>query len=242
MEVFGISFNCIRNGSILRSMDICTGPKRGITFMNTANTNGAAVAGLVGHFCSVTSNGVHCSNVGVGGVGGSSLEHSLNVILRRAGLFANAIVRGVHCNQLSTASSRYVRTTHLSNTSSFVAHLPGNCRARLSGGNSGLSRNRHRLVTVTHTTITSPPIVVLSRTASDVSAHARTVMRGNVSDLVRNEAIFIVTRELSAIGGSSIVVILSGNEVVRHKDRDRLVTRGKRCCDLCANTFRLRWW
>ncbi len=242
MALGSISFNCARSGAMLRGMSICTRPNRGITFMNTANTNGAAVAGLVGHFCSVTSNGVECSNVGVGGVGGTSLHHSLNVILRRAGLFANAIVSGVHCNELSTASRRYVSTTHLTNTSSFVTELPRNCSAVLAGGNSGLSRKRHRLVTVTHTTITSPPIVVLSRTASSVSAQARTVMRGNVSGLVRNEAMFIVTRHLSAIGGSSIVVILSRNEVVRHNSRRGLVRRGNICCRLCANTFRLRWF
>lgn len=219
---------------MLRSISLFTAPNRGVTFINAAKTKGAAVAGLVGHFCSVTSNGVECSNVGVGGVGGTSLHRSLNVILRSARLFATAIVRGVHCNGLSTASSRMCTTTHLTGTSAFVHRLPSNCGAMLANSNTGLDRNRHRLLTVTHTTVTSPPILVLSRTADSVSAHARHVIRSNVSGLVRNHAAFIVTRELSAIEGDSYVVILRRKHVVREKDRSRLVSGGKGCCRLCA--------
>lgn len=209
--------------------------------MNSANTKGAAVAGLVGHFCSVRRNGVHCSKVGVAGVGGSSLEHSLKVMLRSARLFAKAVGRGVHCNGLSTASRRMCRTTELTRTSRFVGVLPGKCSAVLDKSNRRLSRKRHRLLSVTETTMTGPPMLVLSRTASDVSAHARDVMRGNVSGLVGNHAMFIVTRQLSAVEGDSTVVMLSRKGVVRENSRRSLVGLGKACCRLCANGLRLSW-
>lgn len=238
----GIYFDCSNGGAILSSVSLCTGPNRGVTFINSANTNGAAVAGLLGHFCRVRGKGVHCSKVGVRGVYGNSLHSSLSVILRSARLFANAVRSGVHCNGLSTARRRIMGTTGLTGTSSFVAELPSNCSAIVANSNTGLDRKRERLVTVTETTITSPPILILSRTADSVSAHARRLVRGNVSGLVGNEAAFIVTRHLSAMHGTSTVVILRRNGVVRHNDRSSLVGRRKGCCRLCANRFRLSWW
>lgn len=229
-----MSFKCGSSGVILRSIGLCTRPKRGVTFMNSAKTNGAAVAGLVGQFCSVRSNGVHCSKVGVGGVGGTSLQRSLKVMLRSARLFANAIGSGVHFKGLSTASRRVITTTGLTGTSKFVHELPRKCSAIVAKSKTGLDRKRQRLLTVTHTTMTSPPMLVLSRTADSVSAHARHVVRRDVSQLVRNHAAFIVTRQLSAMHGSSYVVILRRKEVVRENARSRLVRRGNGCCRLCA--------
>ncbi len=236
-----MAFNCIPRGAILGGVDLCTGPNRGVTFINSANTNGAAVAGLVGHFCSISRNRVLVSNIGVGGCSESCLERRVTIILRSARLFANAIVRGVHCNELSTASRRMVTTTGATSTRSFVVQLTSNCSAILRLSNTGLSRNRERLLGVTETTVSGTPVLVLSRTASDISAHARQRVRRNVSELVGGHAAFIVTRQLSAMEGTGTVVILRRNRVVRHNSRSSLLTVGNECCRLCANLARLTW-
>lgn len=71
-----------------------------------------------------------------------------------------------------------------------------------------------------------------------MSAEARIHVRGTVSGLVGNEADFIVTRELSAVGSTSLVLIVGSNSVVRRNGRRRLLTGGNFCTSLCGDRFR----
>lgn len=147
------------------------------------------------------------------------------------------MTRGLTVNGPSTAHSRVVTTTGRTRSRSFVGHLPGKCSAFVNTSNNGLSRNRGRLLYVAELVLISPPVLVLSRTASDVSAQARVGVRHTFRRLVRNGATFVITRELSAVGGTSLVLIVGGNSIVRGNARRSLVTSGNFCCGLCGDRF-----
>lgn len=237
MTLGGICFNCHPRGAVLGKISLRTPTKGGVTLMNTAKTKGAAVLGLLPHFFSVRSKRVAVSGRPVSQVRHGDLHHSVTVILRSARLFANAMQRGVHFKHLDTASSRMITTTHLATTRSFVGHLPRKCSALLRGSKTGLDRKRQRLLGVTHTTITSPTVLLLSRTADGVSAHDRVLVRQKLSRLVRKHADLVVTRHLSAVHGTSAVLMLRRKRVVRRNDRRRLLTLGKGCCSLGRRRF-----
>lgn len=107
--------------------------------------------------------------------------------------------------------------------------------------NNGLDRKRGRLLYVTETVLAGPSVLVLSRTASSVSALARVHIRGTFTGVVGNGADFIITRELSAVGRDSIVLIVGSNGVVRRNARRRLLTGSKFCGGLCGDRFTGRW-
>lgn len=144
-------------------------------------------------------------------------------------LFRSAIRGGVQFNEPSTDRSRVVTITGGTYYRSFVVTLPSNCRAAVNRKNSDLSNKRGRQVSVTETVLGSTPVIVLSRTATDISPRGRRRLRGTVQRLAGNGAVLVVTRHLSAIHATSRVVILRGNEVIRHKGRRRLVHRSNLC-------------
>lgn len=232
-----MSFNCIPKRHILGRGDFVTRPNRAVNLYNPAKTKGDAVVGLLAHCCSVSTKTVLVSNRGVLSIRRSDLHRRINVILRRPFLFSSAILGGLHCTHLRTDRTSYVRTTGRTGTRSFVLHLPRNCSALLARQNDGLDRNRHRLLAVTHVVITGPHLIVLSRTADGISAHARTGVRRTLGHLVTKHADFIVTRHLDAVHRTSGVLILGTKTLIRRNARSRLLSLHKLCCSLCADRF-----
>lgn len=223
------------NHGVLGLISLRIRPNDAITLINPANTNGAAVVGLLSHFCSITRNSIAVSNRSIHSIALRSLHQRVNIVLRSAFVFSNGIHRGVHCNGLSTASTRVRTTTGTIRTRRFVVSLPGKCSAIIRRHNSALSTNRHRLVTFTHILLTSPHVLVLSRTASGVSAHARRTLRTKLGRLLGKHADFVVTRQLSAVRGTSVVYCVSRKRVVRRNGRTRLLTGHNTCCHLCSS-------
>lgn len=82
----------------------------------------------------------------------------------------------------------------------------------------------------------------LSRTAGTLSTGGRqTVMRGLVRFCGKG-AMIVITRQLDAMGGTSRLVIVRENGVVRAKARARLVSHRNTCCRLIGGRLRLKDW
>lgn len=77
-----IHFNCAPRGPLVYSISFATRPNRGVTIIKAANTNGAALVGLLVHFCRVSNNHVALSNISAHRVSHNRLHRRFNVILR----------------------------------------------------------------------------------------------------------------------------------------------------------------
>lgn len=177
----------------------------------------------------MSSNDVAVNNMSIHSVTRSSLVHRIDFIFRSVFLFGRDVLSGVHVNGPSTDRRRIVTTTGTTRYRRFVSGLPNKCRAIINSGNVRLSNNRHRQVTVTQTVVGGSPVVILSRTATFDSPRGRCLVRGTFRGLVRNGAIVVVTRHLSAVHGTSGVVIVRGKRLVRRKGRSRLISTNKHC-------------
>lgn len=164
------------------------------------------------------------------------------MIFRSILLFGTSIVSGVGVKGGSTARRRIGTMTHLTHYSRFVTQLPGNCSALVNRGKRSLSKNRHRHVSVTHTLLGSTPIVLLSRTATDLSMRGRALVRTNVSRLVGGGAIIVVTRHVHAITGTRRVIILGSKAITRRKTPSRLLTQGNRFTHVMTQRGRAKVW
>lgn len=224
-----LSFDCSNGHRILGRIGLVIPGKRAVTLINRSNSNGSALISLLPHCRSIRLNRVAVSNIGVGGFHVRSLHTLVKGIGRRTVLFGSAFFGGVTFNIRGTAVRRIIRTTGVTGTRSFVVRARLNCRAGVNSHNNGLSNKRHRHVDVTHTVLGGPPVLVLSRTASTLSARDRQLIRRTLRQLVGAHAAVTVTRHLSAVGGTSRVYMLCRNRVIRHNGRRRLL-RGGNCC------------
>lgn len=175
------------------------------------------------------SNDVVVENVSVQGIPLTRLVRRVDVMFRQICLFRSAVCGGVDVNGPSTARRRICTTTGGTHYCSFVVTLPSKFRAMINRNNTALSNNRGRHVSVTHYVLGSTPVVVLSRTATDMSASGRDCVRRTVSRLMGNGAVLMVTRHLGAVRGTSRVLIVSGNRVTRRNARRRLLGRPNVC-------------
>lgn len=98
----------------------------------------------------------------------------------------------------------------------------------MNRGKYRLSKNRHREVSVTETFLGSTPVVLLSRTATDLSIRGRATVRATLSHLVGSGAILVVTRHVHAMSNTSGVIILGSNSMTRRNSPTALVGRGNR--------------
>lgn len=79
-----ISFSCLPNRRLVRSFGLRMGPKRHVTVIKPAKYKGAALVGLLVHFCSMGTKGVGMRSVSVHRVAEGDLHTKCKVILRRA--------------------------------------------------------------------------------------------------------------------------------------------------------------
>lgn len=235
----GIAFACPKHSMpTLHGVGLGVPTKGAITLIKHSNSNGSAVTDLVAHFCSVSRNRVLVSNRSLHRCALTSLHGRITLISRGIRLFGSAITGGVTCTQARRCDHRRVRrTTHVTCTVSFVGGVSGNLSAIVNRGNILLSNNRHRHVTVTQTLLHSDPVLVLSRTASTLSARSRHTVRTTLSRLRGGHASLIVTRHLSAVRGTSRVIIIRSNIVIRHNARGSLLRRHNICTRLRGVRF-----
>lgn len=203
-----------------------------MTLINRSKSKGDALISLLPHFCSISGKDVAVSKASIHSTALCSLHDLVKGIGRRTVLFGSAFFGGVSFKIRKTALRRIRRTTHVTGTRSFVVTDRSKCSAGVNSHNNGLSNKRHRHVDVTHTVLGGPPVLVLSRTASTLSARSRHLIRRTLRGLVHGHAAVIVTRQLSAVHGTSRVYIVRRKRVIRHKQRRRLVTLSKCCGEL----------
>lgn len=153
------------------------------------------------------------SNTSIQGVPAGRLESVRSCMARRARLFRSDVTGGVTVTGPKTAERRVVRTTGGTSVRSFVVALPGNCSARIKRLKSALSNNRGREVKVTETFLRSTRVVLLSRPASGLSSLGRNVVLGSLGRSTRGGAIILMSREMSAVGMTSMICRVRGNEV-----------------------------
>lgn len=225
----GMDFDCMRKHPILGRVGLAIPGKGAVTLINRSNSKGSALISLMPHCRSMSRNTLLVSNGGIGSMSVRDLHSLVNGMGRRTVLFGSAFCGGVAFNMRGTAVRRMVRTTGVTGTRSFVVRARGKCSAVVNSHKKHLSNNRHRHIDVTHTVLGGPPVLVLSRTASTLSARSRHLIRRTLRHLVGSHAAVTVTRELDAVGGTSRVYMLCRNSVMREKARSRLVTLGK-CC------------
>lgn len=231
-----VRFSCSNDHRIVSNVSFSVGHKRAITLIKPSKNNGSALDRLIPHFCSIATNSVLVSNISVHSCARRDLHTRVDIMSRSAILFGSAVRNGVTVNGTKTSRRRVIRTTQVTGTSYFVARTPRNCQAGVNSHNIGLSNNRQRHLSVTHTILGGPSVLVLSRTASTLSARDRGLIRSTLGGLLRNHASMIVTRHLDAVRGTSGVVIISRKHVTRRNARTRLVTHKK----VCTGLVRLR--
>ncbi len=234
----GMAFGCGRSDTsgVLSGVRLAVPGNGVVTMIKPSNTNGAALISLLPHCCSAASKNVCVSKIGVGSCCPGSLVDLVKIIARRTVLFGSAVGGGVAFNVRGIPVRSIVHTTGVTGTRSFVRRARRNCRAGVKSHKNGLSKKRHRHVTVTHTMLGGPPVLVLSRTASTLSARDRELIRSRLAGLVGGHASVIVTRHLSAVRRTSRVVIVHTNGVRRHNARGRLSASNK----LCSRLYRVR--
>lgn len=225
---------------MLGSVGLIVPGKGAVTLIKRDNDKGDAVLSLVPHCCSMRRNRILVSNVGIGSLTMRSLHRLVNGMGRRTVLFGTDFGSGVHFNGASTASRSVTGTTGVTGTCRFVAGSRRNFSAKVNSHNNELSKNRHRHIDVTHTVLGGPPVLVLSRTASTLSARDRHLIRSTLRGLVGAHAAITMTRQLDAVGRTSRVYMLRRNEVIRHNARRRLVA-GSKCCGGLRSVRRI-WW
>lgn len=222
----GMDCDCSNRAGTVSSMSLRVGPGRAITFIKPSNNNGAALTGLVAEFFSTRDNRILINKIGIGGVRGRRLGGAISCIFRGDGLVGTDVHSGILLKGPGTDVRRIVSTLRGTRYLSVVSGFSGNVRAIVKDGNMCLSNNRAREVTVTETVLGGSPVIVLSRTATFTSPSGRIGVRGTLSRLSGSGAIVVVTRELSAIGGTSYVFMLRGNGLIRRKDTGRLGSGG----------------
>ncbi len=128
-----------------------------------------------------------------------------------------------------------VTTTADTRTSGFISAFSRNCSAVLARNNAGMSNKRGRHLYVTETLLGGPGILVLSSSASTISATARTRVHSTFESRLTSSAGVVVTREVSSIGSTSVVVIVGSNEVSNVNARRRLLRTGRTCHRVCCS-------
>lgn len=229
----GITFTCRPSRPVLQSISLQMRPKRRITVIKPSNDNGSALTDLVLQLCSPSHNLVYVSKISVQSCARTSLQSRVDIILRSDLLFTTAVNRGVTCNGPGTATTSVHLTTRLTGTRRFVRHLPRNCSALINRQKIALSNNRHRHVSVTHTTIHRSPVLLLSRPAAKLSGSGRHAMVRTLRQITRHSAALVVARSLALTTGTSRVVCVRQNRVLRHNARPSLVRHRKTCTTLC---------
>ncbi len=114
-----------------------------------------------------------------------------------------------------------------------MGSFPSKCSARVRRNNAGISNKRGRHLYVTHTLLGGPGVLVLSSSADTISAGASTFVEGNFGRFVPSAAGVVVTRHMTSIRSTSLVVIVRGKGVRDINARSRLLGGDRVCGRIC---------
>lgn len=147
--------------------------KRFIAVVNASNSNGSALLGALKYLSAPADNRCLLSNISIHAVDGPRQTilhgHGVNFMFRGCGLLPGAAtMRGIRlplvCGSSVSTSREQGHTVRSLVTIKLNSHL--------RRGSGRVSNKRVRHITVTHTLIGGPTIVLTSRTANGLSAHA----------------------------------------------------------------------
>lgn len=158
----------------LRGIGLAIGGKRFLDVVKPSNYNGSALLGVVKLLSTPASNAIRVTKVGAVGVGSGRLTRfhgrGLNFIFRSFRLVGSlGMLSGIRlpllCHGIDTG--RHHRTT--------ITILRGiNLSRHVHRFPARLSNNRYRHITVTHTVINGPSVVLTSRPANGLSSGVKT--------------------------------------------------------------------
>lgn len=200
------------NAPIFDSVGYRVRGNRFIALLNPSNYNGSALLHYVTKLASISNNGVLLSNISV--IPLDPRGHKVNVIFRDCTLFPGvAIRRGItfnlHVRGIGTSSDRQHITSILGliRLGRFTTHCPRR-----------LSNNRYRQITLTHSLIAQPHLLLLSRPLSTLSTqvHGRLHRRVHrVRHRLNLAAVFIARSRRRTLAVSSHVFLVGRKGVMR---------------------------
>lgn len=205
----------------LGSIDFSIPGNRCITIINRSNSNGDALLGLVNKLSAPASNGILVSNGSIFTVGSQRLavfhHHGVNFVFRTFGLVPRlAIRRGVlfpillSCRGPSETCLR--RLLAILGLGSHQGRLPDR-----------LSNKRRRQMTVNHTLVAHPSLVLTSRPANGLSARGAdriVTLLGRASQGCRR-AVLVVARGHDVTRATSQILRMSSNYLASFKEYQR---------------------
>lgn len=219
VRLSGIHHSFLINSRAIRTlgnMDFGVCRNRFIAVVNGSNSNGSALLGRLNYLSAPSGNRCCLSNIDIHGVDHGSETvlhgHGVNFVFRGCGLLPGAAdMRGMRlplvCGPTVDTRSHGRHTVRTLGTMKLNREL---CR-----GDGRVSNKRVRHMTVTHTLIGGPTIVLTSRTANGLSAEADfrvlILFRGLCT---RNEAVVFMARGPSVTGCSDHGVRLHSKRVV----------------------------
>lgn len=157
----------------LQNISFAVGRKRFIAVVKASNSKGSALLGALNYLSAPADKRCLLSKVSIHAVDGprqTMLEgQGVNFIFRDCGLLPGAAtMRGIRlplvCGSTIDTSRHHHHTVRSLRTIKLNSHL--------RRGSGRVSNKRVRHITVTHTLIGGPTIVLTSRTAKGLSAHA----------------------------------------------------------------------
>lgn len=210
------------NGRIVPRLSLAVGGNRFLALLNPSNYNGAAILHLVTNLRAISSKHVVLSGRSVARI--PTRGHCIGAIFRDCTLFPRvAIFRGItfklHVRGAPTTrvAPHIVRTLQVIRLRAFTRHGPRR-----------LSNNRRRHITVTHTIIGGPHLLLLSRSLSTLSCGLHGRVRGRLGTLrhgLNVAFIFIARSRRRTLAVSSEVIIVHRNHVRRSNAPHRVCRR-----------------
>lgn len=181
---------CFPNIGVLGNYSLATHRNRLIKVVKPGNTNGSALLGTVFNLIHVRRNAIALHNRSVAGLHTSVLiGRKITFIPRAGGIFPSlAVRRGVrikYCRGPGVFARRF----------SQIASVFPTLNRHHGRHTNSLSNNRHRVITVNHTLVVRPDILLLSRPDTKLSPTLRSRIFIQIEDVgTANIAIVVIRR------------------------------------------------
>lgn len=199
----------------LGSVDLAVRSKRVITVVNTSNSNGSALVGVLNYLSCTASNDCGVGNLRAQRLSSRTLtrlHHScFNFVFRHCRLLPRLdTVRGI---RVPTVCTNATRIGHRNHTESLLTQLK--LSKRLARQPDRLSNKRRRHIDVTHTLVGNNRIVLTSRPANTLSA----ADNGRIVHVLlrlrtTKRAIVLIARSPGITTGTRQVVRIDSNRVL----------------------------
>lgn len=221
LRVSKLGFCCNRD-RVLQSIDVAIPGKRVIYLVNHGNINGAALLGGVVNILQPHANRVQFRKRKIGDLSPSHHTHvKVNCIPRNHRIVPQlAIQRGLLVNRRTLND----HNGPIGSMPTRVCRLFPILRAVLSHVKNSLDNKRRRRLTVTHTVVNHPGLLILSRPARNVRPSVVLSVRTTIGGVVRaaKVSILLMRRRLRFIHRTSCCCTVRQNAVITGNPAHRL--------------------